>query len=172
MDEDFPFFNFTIQGWLQGCTVMLHFLSWHFIVFLFEVKLWFFFFLSYFFCWPDCIPACLGSVLSVMHAALSCREMMMANFNWHIPHLQQFAPLDVVRISSREVWNALRWEDRVHQLASPVNHWSSHHNAVFHWETFGPAIHILPWDTAQLTMAVALPDHYSHSCCAGVRVWL
>lgn len=130
----FPFFNFTIQGWLQGCTVMLHFLSWHFIVFLFEVKLWFFF-LSYFFCWPDCIPACLGSVLSVMHAALSCREMMMANFNWHIPHLQQFAPLDVVQISSREVWNALRWEDRVHQLASPVNHWSSHHNAVFHWET-------------------------------------
>lgn len=38
----FPFFNFTIQGWLQGCTVMSHFLSWHFIVFLFEVKLWFF----------------------------------------------------------------------------------------------------------------------------------
>lgn len=96
-----------------------------------------------------------------MHAALSCREMIMANFNWHIPHLQQFAPLDVVQTSSREVWNALWWEDHVHQLASPVSHWLSHHNAVFYWETFGPAIHILPWDTAQLTMAVALPDHYS-----------
>lgn len=39
----FPFFNFTIQGWLQGCTVMLHFVSRHFIMFLFDVKLWFFF---------------------------------------------------------------------------------------------------------------------------------
>lgn len=89
----FPFYNFTIQGWLQGCTVMLHFVSWHFIMFLFDVKLWFSFFLSYFFCWPDCIPACLGLYSVVlMHAALSCREMIMANFNWHIPHLQQFAP--------------------------------------------------------------------------------
>lgn len=117
-----------------------------------------FFSLSYFFCWPDCIPACLGSVFCSVDARCS---LMWGDDNGKL----QLAHSTSTAVCSFRCCTNFKQRGLkcivVRGSCTPVSHWSSHHNAVFYWETFGPAIHILPWDTAQLTMAVALPDHYS-----------